>query len=72
MFKSANVGRLDQILRIVVGIALLAAPYFYVSDIWESQPFYYGAHIVGAILILTAFIRFCPLYRIVGMSTCRL
>ncbi len=71
MFKSANVGRLDQIIRIIVGIGLIAAPYFYVSDIWQSQPTYYAAHIVGAILIITAFIRFCPLYRIVGMRTCR-
>ncbi len=71
MFKYANVGRFDQIIRLIVGIALIAVPYFYVSEIWQSELYRFGIPAVGTILILTAFIRFCPLYKIIGLRTCR-
>lgn len=72
MFKSANVGNIDRVLRIVVGVLLIALPYFYASEMWANQVLRWGVPAVGAILILTALFRFCPLYRLIGASTCKL
>ena len=70
MFKTANVGALDRFLRLILSVFLIAAPYFIVSDLWQDNLFRFGLPIIGAILILTALIRFCPLYRIFGIRTC--
>ena len=70
MFKVANVGTVDRILRIVLGAFLIAAPYFVASEIWQNDLYRLGLPIVGAVLVLTALIRFCPLYRIFSIRTC--
>jgi len=69
MFGAANVGSADRLIRIVLGALLIAAPYFYASSLWDSSLARWGVPIVGAVLAITAFIRFCPLYRITGAST---
>lgn len=71
MFKSANVGPIDRLIRIVVGMVLIAAPYVIASELWSNTLIRWGAPAVGAILILTAMFRFCPLYRLIGTSTCK-
>ncbi len=55
-----NVGSLDRILRIVIGAALLSLVF-----IGPKTAFGY----IGIILIVTAFINFCPLYRIFSLNT---
>lgn len=57
----ANVGNTDKIIRILLGVAIMAAGYFYGS--------WFG--LIGIIPVLTAFMSFCPLYSIIGVSTCR-
>jgi len=54
-----NVGGIDRILRIVVGIALLGAGYYY-QNLWG---------LVGLIPLGTALIGWCPLYLPLGLST---
>lgn len=71
MFKTINVGSLDRLVRIIVGAILIASPYFLTSDIWTNPYLRWGVFIVGAILIFTALVRFCPLYRLIGASTCK-
>lgn len=71
MFKSANVGPIDRLIRIVVGMVLIAAPYVIESELWSNTLIRLGAPAVGTILILTAMLRFCPLYRLIGTSTCK-
>lgn len=71
MFKSANVGSVDRLIRIVVGIVLIAAPYVFTSELWANSLVRWAIPAVGAILILTALFRFCPLYRVIGASTCK-
>lgn len=56
-----NVGGIDRILRIVVGLGLLAAGYHYHS--WLG--------LVGLVPILTALFRFCPAYVPFGLNSCR-
>lgn len=60
-----NVGSVDRILRIVVGIALLAFAFFGPADIsWKWVGY------IGAVPLLTALIGWCPAYTILGISSC--
>jgi hypothetical protein len=69
MFKQANVGSADRIFRIILGVLLIAAPYFTDLAIWSNPMIRYVVPIVGVVMLLTAFVRFCPLYRIIGVNT---
>ena len=69
-----NVGSLDRAVRIVLGLALLAAPFVSpTADVlagWGAWRF--AVPVAGLIFLGTATFRFCPLYRLVGIRTCRL
>lgn len=56
----ANVGSIDRTLRFALGLAALGAGYYFKS--WWG--------LVGLVPLLTATIGFCPLYPILGISTC--
>lgn len=60
-----NVGTIDRVLRIVVGVALLA--WFFVD---QGTGFWHYAKLIGIVPILTAAVSTCPLYSVLGMSTC--
>ncbi len=64
MFKT-NVGTVDRILRIGVGAALLL--WFFVEQ--GAGPWHY-AKLIGIVPILTGVFGTCPLYSILGLSTC--
>lgn len=64
MFKT-NVGGIDRILRIVVGIALLA--WFFLD---QGQGFWHYAKLIGIVPLATGLMSSCPLYSIFGLSTC--
>jgi hypothetical protein len=57
-----NIGTPDKIIRIILGIVLLVL--LFVLDGWIR---YIG--LLGAVLIVTVFINFCPIYAIFGLST---
>lgn len=61
---SKNVGSIDRIVRVVLGL-VLAGLFFYQPD----AGYRWVALIVGLLLIGTAGMSFCPIYRILGMST---
>lgn len=57
----ANVGGFDKWMRIVAGLALMA---------WAST----GGPVwawIGVVPLATGLFNFCPLYRLVGFSSCR-
>lgn len=57
----ANVGSVDKVLRIVLGVALIA---------WAAT----GGPVwawIGVVPLLTGLFNFCPLYALLGMSTCK-
>ncbi|MBI5331553.1 MAG: DUF2892 domain-containing protein [Betaproteobacteria bacterium] len=58
---SANVGGIDRILRILVGLALIAWAAVLGGPVWAW---------IGVVPLATGLIKFCPLYPILGMSTC--
>ncbi len=57
---SANVGGIDRILRIVVGLVLI-------SLVW-LVPTNWGW--VGIVPLVTGLFSFCPAYTLLGMNTC--
>jgi len=59
---SVNIGTVDQGVRIVVGLALLSLVFFGPQTPWGW---------VGLIPLVTGVFRFCPAYRLLGMSTCQ-
>lgn len=61
---TTNVGGIDRILRIVVGIAVLAL--FFVL---EGNARYWA--LVGLVPLFTGLFRTCPLYSVIGVNTCR-
>ena len=58
----ANVGSIDRIVRIIVGLAVLSLFF-----ILEGNAKYLG--LIGVVLIGTGFVSFCPLYAMLGLST---
>jgi hypothetical protein len=63
MFKT-NVGGIDRVLRIVVGLALLAG--FFLN----ADATYRWAYLFGIVPLATGLLSTCPLYSILGISTC--
>ncbi|THD84195.1 DUF2892 domain-containing protein [Aliigemmobacter aestuarii] len=59
-----NVGGIDRILRIVVGLALLAG-FFLNAD--ASMRWLY---LIGIIPLATGLMGSCPAYSIFGINTC--
>lgn len=57
----SNVGGLDRILRIVLGLALVALTLTGTIGVWGW---------VGVVPLLTAAMGWCPLYTVLGFSTC--
>ncbi|GGY89819.1 MULTISPECIES: YgaP family membrane protein [Shewanella] len=56
-----NVGTTDKIIRVIIGLAIMAAGYYYQS--WWG--------IIGIIPLMTAAIGWCPLYVPFGISSCK-
>jgi len=61
-----NIGDIDTLVRAVLGIALLCA---YMIN-YVAQPWSYVALALGLIMIVTAAYGTCPLYTMLGISTC--
>ncbi len=55
-----NVGQTDRIIRIVAGLVIIGLG-FYFSSWWGA---------LGLIPLVTGIIRWCPIYRVLHMSTC--
>ena len=69
---TANVGTIDRLARIILGAVLIALPFLAPDlDLWTNSALRYGAMVVGAVLVLTAVFKFCPLYRLLGVRTCK-
>ncbi len=56
-----NLGQLDRYLRFGVGFLLMVLALTGTIGIWGW---------VGLILVGTAFVNFCPIYKVLGFKTC--
>jgi hypothetical protein len=57
-----NLAGWDRIARLGLGALLLVLAITGTIGVWGY---------IGVILVGTAFVSFCPLYRVLGMSTCK-
>ena len=57
----ANVGNIDRIIRIVLGLGLIAWA-LAGGPLWAW---------IGVIPLATGLFTFCPLYTLLGVNTCR-
>jgi membrane-associated protease RseP (regulator of RpoE activity) len=58
----ANVGGIDKIARVIVGLILVSLAALGVVGVWGW---------IGVVPLLTGLFNFCPLYPLLGISTCK-
>ena len=63
---AANEGTIDRIIRAVLGAAALVAAVM--LGIGSTGGIV--LLVVGGVLMVTAAVGFCPLYRVLGVNTC--
>jgi hypothetical protein len=65
---TANVGMIDRVIRIIVGVLLIAFAlrFGFPETGWNWIGW------IGVVPILTAIFGYCPAYSVVGLSTCPL
>jgi hypothetical protein len=56
-----NVGGIDRVLRIVIGLALITLTLTGTIGVWGW---------IGLVPLATAAMGFCPLYTVLGFSSC--
>ncbi|MCA8879612.1 MAG: DUF2892 domain-containing protein [Rhodobacteraceae bacterium] len=64
---TANVGTADRAIRFAVGLVLLLL--VAIGSLSGTAAWIGG--IVGVVMLATAGMRFCPAYRLLGVSTCK-
>jgi len=57
----SNVGGIDRVLRILVGLALISLVFIGPKVIWGW---------IGIVPLLTGIFKFCPAYKLIGVNTC--
>lgn len=60
-----NVGSIERIIRLVVGIAAIAAFFVYPESPYRLW------FLIGIIPLATGLLSSCPLYTIFGINTCK-
>jgi membrane-bound ClpP family serine protease len=60
MFKT-NVGGIDRVLRIVIGLVLIVLAAMGTIGVWGY---------IGVVPLLTGLVRTCPAYGLLGVNTC--
>lgn len=63
---SRNVGSIDKTIRLIAGVVLVV---WGITGLGPSSTFGMIATAVGAILIATGTLNFCPLFKILGISS---
>jgi O-antigen ligase len=61
VFMNSNVGGIDRVLRITVGLVLIALTLTGTIGLWGW---------LGLVPLATGTLRFCPVYPLLGMNTC--
>ena len=68
---TVNVGAFDRAIRLIVGLVLLVAPFISGMALFQSGTATAISVLAGIVMIATAATRFCLLYRILGVKTCK-
>lgn len=59
---SKNMGGMDRLARLIVGALLVVLALTGTIGAWGWS---------GLILLATGFLNFCPIYRVIGVKTCK-
>ncbi len=65
-----NENGIDRTIRVLAGGGLVAAA-FLALDVTAAAPLGIAAAAVGAILLITGLVGFCPAYGLCKLSTCK-
>ena len=67
MKSNKNMGTLDRTIRVAIAV-VIAVLYFsgYLSGLTATI-----LCILAVVFVITSFIGFCPLYTVIGLSTCK-
>lgn len=57
-----NVSDIDRLGRLILGVIFGELAYFWLPDAWQI-----AAYMAGVLMISTAVVRFCPLYKLFGI-----
>lgn len=57
-----NIGSTDSIIRIIIGLILLSLVFIGPKSLWG---------LIGLVPLLTGIFRYCPLYPVLGINTCK-
>lgn len=57
-----NLANWDRIARLIIGALLIVLAVTGIIGVWGY---------LGVILVGTAFVNFCPIYRVLGIKTCQ-
>ena len=68
---TTNVGTIDRILRVSLGLGLLYLAFLSGMPAFECGLVKYGAAVVGVVMLVVAATRVCPIYSIFSFKTCR-
>ncbi|MDQ5974177.1 MAG: hypothetical protein QG661_1386 [Actinomycetota bacterium] len=64
---STNESPIDRVIRVVIAVAAVVVAFV----VGASSVLGIILFVVAAIMLVTAATGFCPLYRVFGMSTCK-
>jgi hypothetical protein len=56
----SNIGTVDRVLRIIVGLGLLSIIFVGPQTLWG---------LIGLVPLVTGLVGFCPAYRLLGICT---
>ncbi|MEQ8770745.1 MAG: DUF2892 domain-containing protein [Phycisphaerales bacterium] len=65
-----NEGMADRAVRAIAGIAALVVAFMFLSAM-DGAILGIVVAAVGVVLLITSLVGFCPAYRLVGISTCK-
>jgi len=63
-----NVGNIDKLIRLIVAVVLFILVY---KEIIKDDTMQYIILAVALIAALTSLLNFCPLYKVLGINTCK-
>ena len=59
---ACNEGKLDRVLRVIVGLVLIALVFVGPQTAWGW---------IGVVPLLTGIFGYCPAYSLLGLNTCK-
>jgi len=68
---TVNVGKIDRIIRMLLGLVLLYLAFLNGLPAFDAVLLKYAAAAVGLVMLIVATTRICPVYTILGFTTCR-